>query len=85
VWSYMREMRRVIRKDGIILFNAVLSDELSEVDLDHYLNTYFPKRQIQMVPGDIVRRVFPEPDFVSLPVPEENKYNKEYRIYKRVR
>ena len=87
VWSYMREMKRVIRKDGIILFNAVLSDELIEADLDNYLNNYFPKRQIQIVPGDIVKRTFPDTEFMALPVPEDNTYplRKEYRIYKRLR
>ncbi len=84
VWSYLREMRRVTRKDGIILFNAVLSDELNEGDLDHYLATNFPRRQIQIIPGDIIDRTLPESQFLRLPVPAENKYNKEYRVYKRI-
>ena len=85
VWSYLREMRRVIRRGGLIFFNAVLSDELSEQDLDMYLDEYFPRRTIQMVPGDLVKRIFPEASFVSLPIPAEKKYNKEYRLYKRMK
>jgi len=77
-------MRRVVRRGGLIFFNAVLSDELSEQDLDMYLDEYFPKRTIQMVPGDLVKRTFPEASFVSLPIPTERKYNKEYRLYKRL-
>lgn len=84
VWSYLREMRRVIRKNGLIFFNALLSDELTEQDLDMYLNEYFPKRTIQIVPGDLIKRIFIEPSFVSMPIPTKNKYNKEYRLYKRI-
>ena len=42
-------------------------------DLDNYLNNYFPKRQIQIVPGDIVKRTFPDTEFMALPVPEETR------------
>ena len=83
VWSYLREMRRVVRRGGLIFFNAVLSDELSEQDLNMYLDEIFSKRTIQMVPGDLVKRTFPEASFVFA-IPTERKYNKEYRLYKRM-
>jgi hypothetical protein len=84
IWSYLREMRRIVRNNGLIFFNAILSDELSEHDLDMYLNEYFPKRIIQIFPGDLIKRTFMEPSFVSLLIPAENKYSKEYRLYKRI-
>ena len=79
VWSYLREMKRVVRKGGIILFNAVQSEQLSDEDLEHFLVTYFPKRALHIVPSDMITRVFHAPNFELLKV-----HAREYRVYRKV-
>ena len=77
VWSYLREMKRVVRKGGLVVFNAVQSGQLSERDLDHYLLAHFPKRALQIVPSDIIKRIFAEPQFKLL-------HASEYCVYRRI-
>lgn len=80
IWSYLLEMRRVVRKDGILLFNLVLSDQLDESDMQNYLDGYFPKRTIQIFPRDILARAFPAGAFETFPV-----IDREYVVIRRTR
>jgi hypothetical protein len=79
VWSYLREMKRVVRKGGMILFNAVQSDQLSDEDLETFLVAHFPKRTLHILPSDIITRIFPAPKFELLKI-----HGREYRLYRRV-
>ncbi|MBU6236083.1 MAG: ankyrin repeat domain-containing protein [Alphaproteobacteria bacterium] len=79
-WSYMTEMRRVVRKGGVILFNLVLSDVLHEGDMRRYLDMYFPKRTVQIFPRDILDRTFPAPEYTIHPV-----IDREYVLIKRAK
>jgi Methyltransferase domain len=67
-WSYLVEMRRVLRHGGVILFNAVISDQISEDGLKHYLETSFPKRAINILPRDVIDRTFPKDKFETFPI-----------------
>ncbi|MCC6639944.1 MAG: methyltransferase domain-containing protein [Deltaproteobacteria bacterium] len=80
IWSYLTEMRRVLRKDGIALFNLVLSDQLGEADLRRYLDMYFPKRTIQVFSRDILDRTFPSECFEIVSIAD-----REYVVLRRTR
>lgn len=80
VWSYLTEMRRVVRRDGIVLFNLVLSDQLDESDLRRYLDNYFPKRAIQIFPRDLLDRAFPSDRFEIVSI-----VDREYVTLRRTR
>jgi hypothetical protein len=79
IWSYLLEMRRVVRKGGIVAFNAIVSDQVSEEYFRNYLNGYFPRRVFPLVPRDVIDRSFPEPQFKLLAIDR-----KEYFVFKRV-
>ena len=80
IWSYLIEMRRVIRRGGLILFNAVVSDQLTELDLQNQLMGQFPRRTFQIVPRDVIDRTFPAPDFELLKV-----FDKEYFLFRKLK
>ena len=78
IWSYLMEMRRVVRKSGLIVFNAIVSDQVSEQSCRDYLTGYFPRRTFQVVPRDFIDRTFVLPNFNLL------KIEGAFFIYKRV-
>jgi hypothetical protein len=72
-------MRRILRPGGMIVFNAVVSDQLNEVDLQNHLEGLFPRRTLQILPRDIIDRTFAGPNFQILEV-----LDKEYFRIRRV-
>lgn len=77
-YSYLLEMRRVLRPGGVILFNAVISDQIDEELLRHYLETSFPKRAINVLPRDFIDRTFHSQDFEVM-----DTIDREYCIIRR--
>jgi ubiquinone/menaquinone biosynthesis C-methylase UbiE len=78
IWSYLQEMKRVLKKDGIILFNAIVSSQLGEEELNYYLNNMFPKRSLAIIPEDILFKCYPPDQFKLL-----NIEQKEYYFFKK--
>jgi hypothetical protein len=79
IWSYLTEMRRVVKIGGLVLFNAIISDQLEEKDLRHYLDTCFPRRTFQLMPRDIIDRTFPTSHFELL-----KTVDREYLVFRRI-
>jgi hypothetical protein len=74
IWSYMQEMKRVVRKNGIILFNAVVSTHIDEAMMNNYLNSYFPKRTLGILPGDLIFKCFTPECFELLDIVDNEYY-----------
>jgi len=79
IWSYLIEMRRVVRKNGLVVFSGIVSDQVTEDFFWNYLCGYFPRRTFQIIPRDVIDRTFAPPAFELLKI-----VNREYFVFRRV-
>ena len=79
ILSYFIEVRRVLRKNGLFVFNAIVSDQISENDVLNYLEGFFPRRTFQVVPRDFIDRIFQPRQFEVVEI-----FDREYFILRRI-
>jgi hypothetical protein len=81
-WSYLREMARVVRPGGLVMFNAVVADRLPAPGLDGLLVGYFPKRDFGLIPQCFIDKSFPATDFECLIAPSNATV--QYELHRRL-
>lgn len=84
-YRYMKEMARVTAPGGVVLFNVVVADTLSEDKLVEFLDDWFPRRAFSLVPQRFLDLAFPPDDFSLLATDETHpgKAGWTYHIYRR--
>lgn len=71
-YSYFKEMDRVLRKGGMVLFNVILMESVSEKYLDFVLEDRFPNRMLNFMPQHMLDIAFPESKYKLRNVETQN-------------
>lgn len=83
-YRYLKEMARVVAPGGVVLFNAVIAERLSEAKLDEFLADWFPRRAFGIMPQRFCDLALPEDEFTLLRTDEDHpgKAGWTYHIYR---
>lgn len=85
-WSYLREMARVTRRGGLVLFNALVADRCSEQALEDMMANFFPRRAFSLLPEHFIRIALPSTHFRLIrSTTDPGSVEAPYFVYKRVR
>lgn len=86
-YRYLTEMARVLAPGGVLLFNAVLADRLSEAQLQGFLDDWFPRRAFGFLPQRFLDLALPEASFVPLRTDDTHpgRAGWTYHVYRRRR